>query len=88
MGENTDIQIELLKDTLDDLRVQNKFIKRIVCILSAIVAFCIIAFIGLFIYSHERFIKFVIDYDVTIESSITTDNGSQNEGSVSVNRAR
>ena len=81
-----DIQIQLLKDTLDDLRGQNKFVKRIVCILSAIVALCVIAFIGLFVYSHERFVRFVLDYDVEIVSSITTDNGSQNEGSVSVNR--
>ena len=88
MGDNTDIQIKILKDTLDDLRGQNKFIRVIVGVLSAVVALCVIAITGLFVYSHERFVHFVLDYDVSIESTITTDNGSQNEGCVSVTRGK
>lgn len=81
-----ELEVELLKDTLDDLRGQNKFIKGIVKILSAVLALFVLAITGLFIYSHERFINFVIGYDVSITNSITTDNNSQNDGNISVDR--
>lgn len=79
-------EVELLKDTLEDLRNQNKFIKCLVKILCAVIIFFILALAGLFVYSHERFVKFVLDYDVSITSSITLDNNSQNDGNIAVDR--
>ena len=79
-------EVELLKDTLDDLRNQNKFIKCLVKILCGVIVLFILALAGLFVYSHERFIHFVLDYDVAITNSITTDNSSQNDGNISVDR--
>ena len=83
---NENIEIELLKDTLEDLRKQNNFIKTIIKILSCVIALFILIFAGLFVYSHERFVKFVLDYDVSITSSISLDNNSQNEGNIAVDR--
>ena len=87
-GEEKDVHIQLLQDTLGDLRKHNEFKNKVICVLSAIIGLLVVAFAGFAVYSHERFVKFVLDYDVEIISSITTDNGSQNEGSVSVNRSK
>lgn len=86
--EEKDIRISLLQDTLEDLRLHNAFKNRIICVLSAIIGLFVAAFAVFAVYSHERFVKFVLDYDVEIVSSITTDNGSQNEGCVSVTRSK
>lgn len=87
-AEEKDVHISLLQDTLCDLRMHSAFKSRIICVLSAIIGLFVVAFAAFAVYSHERFIKFVLDYDVEIVSSITTDNGSQNEGSVSVTRGK
>ena len=79
-----DTHIELLRDTLSDLREQNRFIKRIAFFLGMVVVLCIVAIVGLSVYHNERFAKFLLEYDVTIENSLNSDNNS--DGTITVSR--
>lgn len=81
-----DIHIKLLQDSLDDMRGQVKFIKSMSLFFGGIVIMCILAIVGLSVYHNERFARFLTEYDVSIESQITTDNSSQNDGNISVSR--
>lgn len=85
-SKHDDIHIKLLQDSLDDMRGQVRFIKSMSIFLGGIVVACILAIVGLSVYHGERFARFLTEYDVSIESQITTDNSSQNDGNISVSR--
>lgn len=88
IASDKDIHISLLKDTLNDLREQNKFIKKIIFILSGIILSLILGIICLSIYHNEKLMDFVseTEFESVIKTIIETDNQSSNFGSVNVNK--
>ncbi len=78
--KDKDLHISILKDCLDDLRLQNRFIKNIVWWLCGIILLLIISLVGQSIYSQERMMRFLSEYE--FESVIDTDftnNSSDND---------
>ena len=81
-----DIQIEVLKGVVEDYREQCSFMKKVATGLGIFALVCFLAVVGMGIYHYERFVKFLNDYDLQIETTITTNDSSNNEGSISVDR--
>lgn len=79
-----DIQIEVLKGVVEDYREQCSFMKKVATGLGIFALVCFLAVVGMGIYHYERFVKFLNDYDVKIESVLTTDSG--NDNSINVDR--
>ena len=79
-----DIHIQILQDTLDDLRRENKFIKATVVMLVLLLTFSIggIIFQGLY-YQHKLF-KFISETEFT--SEIWMDNDLSNKNNMNVER--
>jgi hypothetical protein len=79
-----DIHISILQDTLNDLRTENKFIKKTVVILFLMLTFAIggIIFQGLY-YQHKMF-KFLSETEFT--SEIWMDNDLSNKNNMNVER--
>ena len=86
VAKDKDLHISILKDCLDDLRLQNRFIKNIVWWLCGIILLLIISLVGQSIYSQERLVRFLSEYDYTIETTNTVDNSSNNSNSINVER--
>lgn len=84
IASDKDIHISLLKDTLNDLREQNKFIKKIIFILSGIILSLILGIICLSIYHNEKLMDFVTNSEFISEVYIDTDNESVNNGSIKI----
>ena len=80
--ENKDVHIVLLKDTLNDLRRENKFIKRTVIMLFGLLALSIagIIFQGLY-YQHNLF-KFIGETEFSTEIYMENDLSDQNNMNV------
>ena len=83
-----DAHIAILRDTLDDLRGHNRFVKRICVMLFCLVVGLVVGIVGLSVYNEHKMLKFLKEYDVTITNEITTDNNSniENNGTISVTR--
>lgn len=79
-----DIHISILQDTLNDLRTENKFIKKTVVILFLMLTFAIggIIFQGLY-YQHKMF-KFLSETEFSTE--ITMDSDLNNYNNMNVER--
>lgn len=84
IASDKDIHISLLKDTLNDLREQNKFIKKIIFILSGIILSLILGIICLSIYHNEKLMDFVTNSEFISEVYIDTENESVNNGSINI----
>lgn len=84
ISSDKEIHISLLKDTLNDLREQNKFIKKIIFILSGIVLSLILGIINLSIYHNEKLMDFVTNSEFISEVYIDTENESVNNGSIKI----
>lgn len=84
IASDKDIHISLLKDTLNDLREQNKFIKKIIFILSGIILSLIVGIVGLSIYHNEKLMDFVTNSEFISEVYIDTENESVNNGSINI----
>lgn len=84
ISSDKEIHISLLKDTLNDLREQNKFIKKIIFILSGIVLSLILGIISLSIYHNEKLMDFVTNSEFISEVYIDTENESVNNGSIKI----
>lgn len=84
ISSDKEIHISLLKDTLNDLREQNKFIKKIIFILSGIILSLILGIICLSIYHNEKLMDFVTNSEFISEVYIDTDNESVNNGSIKI----
>lgn len=84
ISSDKEIHISLLKDTLNDLREQNKFIKKIIFILSGIVLSLILGIISLSIYHNEKLMDFVTNSEFISEVYIDTKNESVNNGSIKI----
>lgn len=81
-----DAYIAILRNTLDDLCGQNRFMKRVCVMLLCLVVGLIVSIVGLNVYNEHKILKFLKEYDVTITSEITTDNDSESNGAISVAR--
>ena len=80
IAEDKDVHISILKDCLNDLRTQNKFIKKIVWVLCSIILILIILLAGQSIYSQEKLIGFLSEYEFeSVIDSNLTNNGSDND---------
>ena len=79
-----DIHIEILQDTLDDLRTENGFIKRTVMLLFGLLVLALagVIFQGLY-YQHKLF-RFLGEVD--FNSEITMDNELSNQNSMHIER--
>lgn len=84
ISSNKDIHISLLKDTLNDLREQNKFIKKIIFILSGIILLLIMSIVGLSICHNDKLMDFVTNSEFISEVYIDTDNEGVNNGSIKI----
>lgn len=84
IASDKDIHISLLKDTLNDLREQNKFIKKIIFILSGIILSLILGIICLSIYHNEKLMDFVTNSEFVSEVYIDTENESVNNGNINI----
>lgn len=84
ISSDKEIHISLLKDTLNDLREQNKFIKKIIFILSGIILLLIMSIVGLSIYHNDKLMDFVTNSEFISEVHIDTDNESVNNGSIKI----
>lgn len=84
ISSDKEIHISLLKDTLNDLREQNKFIKKIIFILSGIILLLIMSIVGLSIYHNDKLMDFVTNREFISEVYIDTDNESVNNGSIKI----
>ena len=79
-----DLHIEVLRDTLTDLRIENRFIKKVVLILFAML---FIAVIGLFaqgIYHQHKMFKFFGENEFNTE--IHMDNDLSDSNTMTVKR--
>ena len=83
-SSDKEIHISLLKDTLNDLREQNKFIKKIIFILSGIILLLIMSIVGLSIYHNDKLMDFVTNSEFISEVYIDTDNEDVNNGSIKI----
>lgn len=84
ISSDKEIHISLLKDTLNDLREQNKFIKKIIFILSGIILLLIMSIVGLSIYHNDKLMDFATNSEFISEVYIDTDNESVNNGSIKI----
>lgn len=84
ISSDKEIHISLLKDTLNDLREQNKFIKKIIFILSGIILLLIMSIVGLSIYHNDKLMDFVTNREFISEVYIDTDNEGVNNGSIKI----
>lgn len=84
ISSDKEIHISLLKDTLNDLRGQNKFIKKIIFILSGIVLSLILRIVGLSIYHNEKLMDFVTNSEFISEVYIDTEDESVNNGNINI----
>lgn len=84
ISSDKEIHISLLKDTLNDLREQNKFIKKIIFILSGIILLLIMSIVSLSIYHNDKLMDFATNSEFISEVYIDTDNESVNNGSIKI----
>lgn len=95
--QNKDVYIALLQDSLDDNRKQNTFHKKVTYVLSGIIVFLIAVICAIGIYNQkvikdladrnaERFFKFVQDVETVSEIYVDTDNQSNNNGNINVDK--
>lgn len=80
--ENKDIHIMLLKETLNDLRTENKFIKRTVIILFLMLFLSIAGIIGQGMFYQHRLFKFIGDTEFTTEIHMDSEKNNYNNMNV------
>ena len=80
--DNKDIHIQILRETLGDLRTENKFAKRTVVMLIILLTLSIagIIFQGLY-YQHKLF-KFIGDTEFYSEVNMNNDTSNSNNMNV------
>lgn len=86
VAKDKDVHISILKDCLNDLRLQNRFIKKIVWWLCSIIILLILIVASQAIYSQERLVRFLSEYDYSIETINDADNNSTNSNNINVER--
>lgn len=90
VAKDKDVHISILKDCLDDLRAQNKFIKNIVWWLCGIILLLIISLVGQSIYSQERLVNFLSDYEFesVIESNLNNEESPDGHNYLNINKGK
>lgn len=77
-----DIHISILQDTLNDLRTENKFIKKTVVILFLMLTFAIGGIIFQGLYHQHKLFKFISETEFKSEVYMDSDLSSQNNMTV------
>lgn len=80
--ENKDVHISLLKDTLKDLRTENKFIKRTVIILFLMLFVSIGGIIFQGLYYQNKLFKFIGDTEFSTEIHMDSEKNNYNNMNV------
>lgn len=97
IDDNRDIHISLLKDSLQDLRIQNKFFRKMIYLLSFVIVVLIACMSALNVYNQnklekmandnaDRFVRFLYETEISSEVYIDTDNESYNQGNISLQK--
>lgn len=81
-----DAHIAILRDTLEDLRGHNRFVKKVCVMLFCLVVGLVVSIVGLSVYNEHKMLKFLKEYDVTITNEITTDNNNESDSTINVTR--
>lgn len=83
-----DLHIALITDTIEDLKNQNKFIKKILVFCIVIILNLIIGIVGLSVYHNERLISLIenTEFETITENFIETDNNSSNYGDINISK--
>lgn len=81
-----DAHIAILRDTLEDLRGHNRFVKKVCVMLFCLVVGLVVGIVGLSVYNEHKMLKFLKEYDVTITNEITTDNNNESDSTINVTR--
>lgn len=80
-----DMHIQVLRETLTDLRIENLFIKKVVLILFVMLAFAIAGIFFQSMWYQHRLFRFMQEYEVV--SSVNMNNqDSYNAGSIMIER--
>ena len=77
-----DIHIHLLKETLTDLRTENKFVKKTVIILFLMLFFAIAGIVGQGMYYQHRLFKFIGETEFTTEIHMDSEKNNYNNMNV------
>lgn len=78
MEISDELKIQILKETIEDKNRENSFYKKLLvgAVIFAIIGYLLAATIA--IYYHERFVGFLQEYDLNVESTIDSGNSSNN----------
>lgn len=78
MEINNELKIQILKEAIEDKNRENSFYKRLLVgtVVFAIIGYLLAATIA--VYYHERFVSFLQEYDLNVESTIDSGNSSNN----------
>lgn len=79
-----DLHLALITDTIEDLKTQNKFIKKILVFCIVIILNLIVGIVGLSVYHNERLMNLLNESSICSEIYIDTDDNSTNNGNISV----
>ena len=79
-----DLHIQILRDTLEDFRAENHFIRKVVLILFTLLFFAISGIIFQAVYHQHRLFKFISEAEFT--SEIWMDNDFSDKNNMSVER--
>lgn len=70
-----DAHIAILRDTLEDLRGHNRFVKKVCvmlfCLVVGLVVSIVGSIIGLHVYDQQKFTNFLLEYEYTTENTIS-----------------
>ena len=80
-----DMHIQVLRETLTDLRIENLFIKKVVLILFAMLAFAIAGIFFQSMWHQHRLFKFMQEYEVVSDVNMSNQD-SYNAGSILIER--
>ena len=76
LDKETNFHIQLLSDTLKDLKEERAFIRRICYILCGAIILLIGGIIFSNIYHQKKLLEFMEDIDITSTTTIDTDSGT------------
>lgn len=79
-----DLHIQILRDTLDDLRIENHFIRKVVLILFCMLAIAVAGIIFQNMYHQYKLFKFMSQIEYNTE--IYMDNDISDNNSMNVER--
>ena len=79
-----DLHIQILRETLTDLRVENRFVKRVVMILFGLILMLVVGLFAQGTYHQHKLFKFMSEIEYNTE--IYMDNDISDNNSMNVER--